>query len=82
MAYVDSLEEIGNKKQNLWNGLEMTMNARFAKVNTQIFIKKDLHFYRLVIRNFERKIICPKQKELTFLEKIYFHTYESYFRSK
>ncbi len=46
MAYVDSLEEIGNKKQNLWNGLEMTMNARFAKVNTQIFIKKDLHFYR------------------------------------
>lgn len=44
--YLNSLQEIGNKKHKLWNGVELAMNAPNAKANCQIFIKNDLHFYR------------------------------------
>lgn len=44
--YLDSLQEIGNKKNKLWNGYEMTFVDADVKTNCQIFIKDDLHFYR------------------------------------
>ena len=46
LDYVNSLQEIGNKKQKLWNGLEIVSAVPNVKSNCQIFIKNDLHFYR------------------------------------
>lgn len=44
--YLNSLQEIGNKKHKLWNGYEIASNSPQIKANCQIFIKNDLHFYR------------------------------------
>ncbi len=44
--YLNSLQEIGNKKLKLWNGYEIASNSSQVKANCQIFIKNDLHFYR------------------------------------
>ena len=46
LDYLNSLHEMGNKKQKLWNGYEIVTNRPKVKANCQIFIKNDLHFYR------------------------------------
>lgn len=62
--YLNSLHEMGNKKQKLWNGYEIVTNWPNVKANCQVFIKNDLHFYRtdyLV----ENAIILKINKETT-----------------
>lgn len=62
--YSNSLEEIGNKKHKLWNGVELAINAPNAKANCQIFIKNDLHFYRTDYEVGSNMLLKIKQEAL------------------
>lgn len=45
-AYLDSLEQIGNRKRSLWSGFELDLSTPKSRGNCQVFIKEDFHFYR------------------------------------